>query len=116
MYPADVLRVMIGIEQSQKGRNPPARRRVLTLARRKGARNHREECAINERIAVDEEESRAFRTFHEVNIKRPRPDRTRASKSCGDLPELDSYRWRRAFSARNSVSLGLVSLHFPVSS
>src|SRR5438445_6769437 len=84
MYPADVLRVMIGIEQSQKGRNPPARRRVLTLARRKGARNHREECAINERIAVDEEESRAFRTFHEVNIKRPRPERTRASKSCGD--------------------------------
>lgn len=73
MHPADILRVVVGIEQSQKGRYSPARRRILTLAGGEGAGDHRKERAINERITVDQKQSRAVRTFHEVNIKRPRP-------------------------------------------
>src|SRR5881392_2558455 len=101
MDPADVIRLVIGHEEPEESGYSPARRCVLALAGREGTSDHREKRAIDQSIAIDQKKSRAVRTFHRVNIK---------------LAELDSYLARRELSAKNSVSLGLVSFHLPISS
>ena len=70
MNPAEVLRLMLGNEPLQKRRDAIARRRILPLARCERAGNHGKKCAVDQRITVDEKQSRLFGTFHHVNIKR----------------------------------------------
>ena len=61
MYPAQVFRFVRGQETIEKVYNTPSGGRVLTVARRKRPRDEGEESAIDERIAVDEKESRRRR-------------------------------------------------------
>src|SRR6266480_1910118 len=69
MHPADVVRVVISAEQPQKIRDAPAGGSILALARSQWSRNQREKRTINERVAIDQKQSRAFWTFHNLNIK-----------------------------------------------
>jgi hypothetical protein len=48
-------------ETLQKVDDPPRSRCVLTLSSREWARNQGEECAVDQRIAVDQKEPRAGR-------------------------------------------------------
>src|ERR1700680_707702 len=120
MHPAQVVRLVLGDEALQKIRDSPASRSVLAFARGERPGDERKKSAINEGIAIDEKQSRAVWSFHGVNIKRPRFGRR--MRACiwknEVVPRLLNriYRCLRAFRARNSDSLGLVSLHLPVSS
>jgi hypothetical protein len=63
---------VLGNHAPQKIGDPPAGRCILAFAGGQGPGDQREKGAINEGVAIDEEESRALWGFHEVNIKRPR--------------------------------------------
>jgi hypothetical protein len=63
---------MLGDHALQKIGDPPTGRCILAFAGGQRSGDQREKGAINEGVAIDEEESRAVWTFHEVNIKRPR--------------------------------------------
>ena len=79
VHPSEIIGLVLGDHPLQKIGDPPAGRCILALAGGQRSGNQRKESAINERVAIDQEESRAVWTFHEVNIKRARSDRdTRA--------------------------------------
>src|SRR6266852_5278251 len=119
MHPAEIVRLVLGDETLEKVRDPPARRSILAFTGSKRPGDERKKSAINEGIAIDKKQSRAVWTFHGVNIRRPRSVGAREVQ-LGRGVELrwvkPIYRCLRALSARNSDSLGRVSLHLPVSS
>ena len=61
VHPAEVLGAVRGDEALQEVGDPPRGARVLAAARGEGARDEGEERAVDERVAVDEEEARRLR-------------------------------------------------------
>src|SRR6476659_5466589 len=69
MHPTDIIGVMVGDEQTEERGYSPAGRGIFALARGEGTSNHREKGAIDQRIAIDQKEPRAVRTFHRGQYK-----------------------------------------------
>jgi hypothetical protein len=85
MHPTEVIGLVLGNHALKKVCYAPARRSVLSFARRERTRDQCKKGTIDERVPVDQKQPRASRTIHEVNIKRLRVRRARR-RSCNSSP------------------------------